>query len=143
VERQTEMTDFTDQDGRITAQLTSPNGSETVNCQYLAGCDGARSRTREILDTGFPGGTYAQVFYVADIEGSGPPVDGELHVDLDEADFLALFPLKGKGRGRLIGTVRGEHAEHPEDIKFEDVRNRAMHSMKVTVDKVNWFSTYR
>jgi 2-polyprenyl-6-methoxyphenol hydroxylase-like FAD-dependent oxidoreductase len=143
VERQTEMSGFTDDGSRITAEIKGPNGAETLKCQYLAGCDGARSRTREIMGTGFPGGTYAQVFYVADVEASGPPVDGELHVDLDDADFLALFPLKGAGRARLIGTVRDERAEHPEDLKFEDISGRAIANLKVKVDKVNWFSTYR
>ena len=28
-------------------------------------------------------------------------MDGDLHVDLDVADFLAVFPLKGEGRARL------------------------------------------
>ena len=44
---------------------------------------------RETIGTGFPGGTYRQLFYVADVEAPGPPLNGELHVDLDEADFLA------------------------------------------------------
>ncbi len=143
VERQTEMTGFVDSGEHITAAIAGACGKETVECRYLAGCDGARSKTREIIAAGFPGGTYQQIFYVADVEASGPPVDGELHVDLDEADFLALFPLKGQGRARLIGTVRDERAEHPESLKFEDVSGRAIHNLKVTVDKVNWFSTYR
>ena len=37
------------------------------------------------------------MFYVADVEAAGPAVDGELHVDLDEADFLASFRLTGEG----------------------------------------------
>ena len=48
-------------------------------------------------EPGFPGGDYARIFYVADVEASGPPIDGELHVDLDEVDFLAVFPLKWQG----------------------------------------------
>ena len=43
---------------------------------YIAGCDGARSLVRETLGMGFPGGTYRQLFYVADIDGTGPPVNG-------------------------------------------------------------------
>ena len=35
-------------------------------------------------------------------------MDGELHVALDDADFLAVFPMAGAGRARLIGTVRVE-----------------------------------
>ena len=148
VERQTEMTGFSDQEGKVTASIKGPNGAETVECHYLAGCDGARSRTREILDVGFPGGTYAQVFYVADVQASGPPVNGELAIDLDQADFLALFPLKGAtpqdhSRARLIGAVKGERAAHPENLKFEDVSDRAITNLKVKVEKVNWFSTYR
>jgi len=94
------------------------------------------------MGTGFPGGTYRQVFYVADVEAAGPAIDGELHVDLDEADFLAVFPLAGKGRARLIGTVSDERADRADTLKFEDVSDRAINHLKVKVDKVNWFSTY-
>jgi hypothetical protein len=65
----------------------------------------------ETMGTGYPGGTYRDLFYVGDVEASGPALDDELHVDLEEADFLAVFPLAGKGRARLIGTVRDERAE--------------------------------
>src|SRR5689334_22416178 len=44
----------------------------------------------------------------------GPPVNGELHVDLDQEDFLAVFPLGGQGRARLIGTVRDERADRAD-----------------------------
>jgi 2-polyprenyl-6-methoxyphenol hydroxylase-like FAD-dependent oxidoreductase len=144
VERNTELVTFT-QDGQgIRAQLRRADGaSESCEAAYLAGCDGARSRVREVLGAGFPGGTYRQVFYVADIEASGPPVDGELHIDLDEADFLAVFPLAARGRVRLIGTVRDERAQHAETLKFEDVSHRAMENLKLRVERVNWFSTYR
>jgi hypothetical protein len=69
-------------------------------------------------------------------------IDGELHVDLDEADFLAGFPLAGKGRARLIGTVRDERADHADTLEFEDVSGRIIESLKVEIKKVNWFSTY-
>jgi 2-polyprenyl-6-methoxyphenol hydroxylase-like FAD-dependent oxidoreductase len=144
VERRTELKDFTDQGDGIRARVLKPDGQEeTIEAAYIAGCDGAHSRVRETLGTGFPGGTYRQVFYVADIDGGGPPLDGELHIDLDEADFLAVFPLAGAGRARLIGTVRDERAEQPENLRFEDVSARAMHNLKLRVARVNWFSAYR
>ena len=144
VERQTELIGFTDGPAGVTAQLRKAGGSpvETCEADYIAGCDGARSTVRGAIGAGFPGGTYRQVFYVADVEAAGPSVDGELHVDLDEADFLAVFPLEGEGRARLIGTVRDERAEHPEDLKFEDVSDRAIANMQVEVRQVNWFSAY-
>ena len=143
VERRTELVSFTDGGERVIARLRGPEGQEeTCEASYIAGCDGARSIVRETIGTGFRGGTYRQLFYVADVEAGGPALDGELHVDLDEADFLAVFPLAGKGRARLIGTVRDERADHANTLKFEDVSDRAITNLKVNVQKVNWFSTY-
>jgi 2-polyprenyl-6-methoxyphenol hydroxylase-like FAD-dependent oxidoreductase len=143
VERRTELVSFTDGGERVIARLRGPEGQEeTCEASYIAGCDGTRSIVRETIGTGFRGGTYRQLFYVADVEAAGPALDGELHVDLDEADFLAVFPLAGKGRARLIGTVRDERADHANTLKFEDVSDRAITNLKVNVQKVNWFSTY-
>jgi len=143
VERRTELVGFTDEGDHVTARLRGPEGREdTCEASYIAGCDGVRSLVRETIGTGFPGGTYRQVFYAADVEAAGPALDGELHVDLDEADFLAVFPLAGDGRARLIGTVRDERADRADTLKFEDVSDRAIDHLKVQVDRVNWFSTY-
>jgi 2-polyprenyl-6-methoxyphenol hydroxylase-like FAD-dependent oxidoreductase len=143
VERKTELTSFVERNDGVVARLRDGDGAERdCEARFLAGCDGARSIVREIVGTGFPGGTYRQVFYVADVVAAGPAVNGELHIDLDEADFLGVFPLAGTGRARLIGTVRGERADRPDSLKFEDISNRAINSLKVTVEKVNWFSTY-
>jgi hypothetical protein len=134
---------FSEGPGGVTARLRGPDGrEEDGEAAYIAGCDGARSTVREILGAGFPGGTYRQVFYVADVDAAGPPIDGELHVDLDEADFLGVFPLAGAGRARLIGTVRDERADRAERLAFDDVSGRAIEHLKLEVRTVNWFSTY-
>jgi len=143
VERGAELTGFAESDDGVTAHIRRADGSrEDCVARYIAGCDGARSTVRDTMATGFPGGTYRQVFYVADVDASGPAVNGELHIDLDEADFLGVFPLAGEGRARLIGTVRDERADNLDSLKFEDVSARAIENMKVEVAKVNWFSTY-
>lgn len=143
VERQTELISYEENGSGIMAKLRGPEGQE-IACEaaYIAGCDGARSTVRKIMGASFPGGTYKQIFYVADVEASGPAMSGELAVDLDEADFLAIFPLAGEGRARLIGTVRDERAEQADSLKFEDVSDRAIEKLKLIVSKVNWFSTY-
>ena len=144
VERRTELLGYTEQDDRVVARLRGPEGhEESCEATYLAGCDGARSLVRETMGTGFPGGTYRQVFYVADVDLKGAVANGELHIDLDEADFLAVFPLAGAGRARLIGTVHDQRADNPETLRFEDVSHRAIENLKMQVEKVNWFSTYR
>jgi 2-polyprenyl-6-methoxyphenol hydroxylase-like FAD-dependent oxidoreductase len=143
VERRCELECFTDDGDRINARLCGPDGHEEIcEARYIAGCDGARSVVRETLGMGYPGGTYRQIFYVADIEAAGPAINGELHVDLDEADFLAVFPLAIDGRTRVIGTVRDERAGHADSLRFEDVSSRAIEHLKFEVKMVNWFSSY-
>ena len=142
VERPVELVDFTEAGDRIIAQLRGPKGDETVEAAYIAGCDGARSQVRKTTGTGFPGGTYNQVFYVADVNAAGPSVNGEVNIDLDEAHILAEFPLAGRGRVRLIGTVRDDRAKQAESLTFADVSGRAIEHLKIQVSQVNWFSTY-
>jgi 2-polyprenyl-6-methoxyphenol hydroxylase-like FAD-dependent oxidoreductase len=143
VERRIELIGFAERDDGVIARLRGADGDEhdCAAC-YIAGCDGARSVVREVIGTGFPGGTYQQLFYVADVDATGPAVNGELHIDLDEADFLGVFPLAGAGRARLIGTVRDERAGRADTLTFEDISDRAINHLRVEVAKVNWFSTY-
>ena len=142
VERGTELVEFEAGASGVTARLSGPSGDTVCQALYLAGCDGARSVVRQRLGLGYGGGTYRQLFYVADVEGSGPAFDGKLNIDLDEADFLAVFPIDGGGRARLVGTVRDDRAAKGEALQFEDVSRRAMENLKVQVERVNWFSTY-
>jgi 2-polyprenyl-6-methoxyphenol hydroxylase-like FAD-dependent oxidoreductase len=130
--------------GGIQAQLKRPDGAqETCEAAYIAGCDGARSTVREALQIGFPGGIYNHLFYVADVDASGATINGELHVALDSTDFLVVFPLKGEGRARLIGTVRQEAEQQHEELSWNDVSRRVLEWISIDVKRVNWFSTYR
>ena len=143
VERRTELVRFDRQGDGVRATLRRADGAEEIcEASYLAGCDGAHSIVREALAIGFPGGTYSDIFYVADVEGSGPATNGEIHVDLGRSDFLAVFPLKGTGRVRLVGTVIERPADEHGNLTFDDVRDRAIGHLKFTIDRVNWFSTY-
>jgi 2-polyprenyl-6-methoxyphenol hydroxylase-like FAD-dependent oxidoreductase len=142
VERSTELVGFEDQGARVAARLRRPDGSEqAVEAVFIAGCDGPHSIVREALKVGFPGGTYSHIFYVADVEASGRAMNGELNGGLDEAEFLAIFPLKGAGRARFIGTVKRE-AEVRHDLTFDDVSPRLISRLDIKVERVNWFSTY-
>jgi 2-polyprenyl-6-methoxyphenol hydroxylase-like FAD-dependent oxidoreductase len=143
VERRTELLSFDDAGGGVQARIARPDGStETCSAAYIVGCDGAHSTVRQGLQIGFPGGTYEHLFYVADVDARGEAMNGELHVVLDTADFLAVFPLKGQGRARLIGTVREEHTRPDGDLSWNDVSRGILESMRIDVDRVNWFSTY-
>jgi len=144
VERSTELLGFEDVTTRVLARLRCPDGVvETCTAPFIAGCDGAHSAVREALGIGFPGGTYAHLFYVADVESSGAAMNGEVHVGLDTTDFLAVFPLKGEGHARLIGTVQEDAAHQQDNLSWTDVSQRVIEWMHIDVARVNWFSTYR
>lgn len=143
VERPVELLDYAEGADGIKARLRDPDGTESVtHARFIAGCDGAHSKVREVMKSGFPGGTYRQVFYVADVDGDGPAFNGDLNVDLEDSDFLAIFPLADKGRIRLIGAIRPDEGKDLDKLTFQDISDRAAKSLGLRVHKVNWFSVY-
>jgi len=143
VERETELLGFEQLDDHVRVRLRGPAGEETCEARYLAGCDGARSPVRHQLGADFEGGTYDQLFYVADVVAGGPPADGQIHISLDDADFLALFSYTKDGLARLIGSIREDRVAPDRELGFDDVSERAIRGLGVEVKQVNWFSTYR
>lgn len=140
-ERRTRLLRLTQHDDAVDAVLRLPDGSEqTCSFAYLAGCDGARSVVRHDLGIKFPGGRYAGQFFVADVEGEGPVFDDEVHIDLEEADFLAVLPMKDPGRSRLVGIIRGHRNSEPT---FDEVREHVSRRLGASDLKAHWFSTYR
>lgn len=141
VERQTEFLSFEEQPDHVLSRLKKADGAEEV-CRsvYLSGCDGARSPIRHQIGASFEGGTYKQIFYVADVKLSGLEPAGEAHIALDSSDFVAVLSYGHSGLSRLIGVVTDGD---PDKITFEDVGHRAIERLGVKVDAVNWFSTYR
>src|SRR3989441_2776920 len=144
VERRVELVGFEDAGDRVRARLRRADGTEEA-CQaaYIAGCDGAHSTVRDRLAIGFPGGTYAQLFYVAGVAARGPAMGAPLHAALGEAEFLLVFPLKGDRRARLIGVVRDDAETRHDALTWNDVSKDVIDRMSITVERVNWFSTYQ
>ena len=144
VERSTELVALEQSAGGVRAELRRADGSQQ-RCEvaYLAGCDGAHSTVREALGIGFGGGTYSHLFYVADVDATGPAVDRDIHASLDESDLLAIFPMTGKNRIRLVGTIPDDAVEDESAFGFADVSRRPIEEMKLDIIRVNWFSTYR
>src|SRR3546814_6281647 len=106
VQRQTELLDFREQDDCVSVTTRNAQGLEQVcEARFLAACDGTGSPIRHQLEAGFAGGTYEQMFYVADIRASGPIINGEAHLALERSDLLALFTYSNDDRGGLIGRT--------------------------------------
>lgn len=116
---------------------------EEIETRYLAGCDGGHSAVRGALGASFDGGTYEHTFYVADVGCEGDALDGDVQGVIDVDGFIAIFPMKGVGRARLIGAVREGARERGAPLTWSDVDAHVLASIDLRVSDVGWFSTYR
>lgn len=142
VEWETELTGFTQTEERVYATLSSPQGTEKTEALYLCGCDGAHSAVRHAIKADFPGGTYEQIFFVADTQLRGPAPEHKLQIGVTAQDFCIILPVRQTGSVRLIGIVPSSH-EEDEEISFEDVAPSVERNTGFDVETVNWFSTYK
>ncbi len=142
VEWGAKLTGFSESDDCVRATIEHSTGRvEKTESAYICGCDGARSCVRETLRLGFPGGTYEQLFYVADVKiASG--FSRDLSINLGEHILTLMFPVRSSGMQRLIGLVPSD-LSHRETLGFEDIRAEVESLLDIKVTDVNWFSTYR
>ena len=138
-----ELRDFEERDGAVHASLRRAEGGEGETCTaaYLCGCDGAHSLVRQRLGHDFPGGTYSQLFYVADV-ALDRPLTGAMTIHLAERSLALMLPVRSSGMWRLIGVVPPE-LDDRDNLAFDDVRPSAEGLLDVKVKALNWFSTYR
>jgi 2-polyprenyl-6-methoxyphenol hydroxylase-like FAD-dependent oxidoreductase len=142
VEWRAKLTGFSEGENSVSATIEHDTGRiETAKSTYICGCDGARSVVRETLQLGFPGGTYEQLFYVADVK-IARGFSRDLYINLGEHILTLMFPVRSSGMQRLIGLVPAELSQC-QNLAFEDIRRHVEPLLDVKVTQVNWFSTYR
>lgn len=94
------LTGFDDDGDGVTARVeTSDGGSYAVRAGYLAGCDGAHSKVRELLGWHLEGKTYPGRLLLADVRPR--PAGG---VDRGDRSFPLFAPRR---RGVLVGLRLG------------------------------------
>jgi len=142
IEWNTKLTGIKQKDGTVLAGLAlSDNRTQEFEVRYVCGCDGAHSEARKSLEVGFGGGTYEQLFFVADVKvASGFQPD--ITVNLDQRVLTLIFPVRSSGMQRLIGLVPPALSNR-EDLSFEDIRGGIESQLELKVTEVNWFSRYR
>jgi 2-polyprenyl-6-methoxyphenol hydroxylase-like FAD-dependent oxidoreductase len=105
VERSVTMESFADKGAGIEAVLSKTDGSkETVQADWLLGCDGAHSTTRHGLGLSFEGTTQDSDWYLADIHVTGLEPQDRLHIFWHSDGILAFFPIT-PGRWRVIADL--------------------------------------
>jgi 2-polyprenyl-6-methoxyphenol hydroxylase-like FAD-dependent oxidoreductase len=142
VERNCELVGIDEANECVLARLKTARGEEAAEFKYLCGCDGAHSTVREMLGVSFAGGTYQQVFFVADAVVRGNIADDEVHFAFTDREMLGVFPLKPRTSWRLIGIVPRNVTKDIHAITYNDVADQVRRNAGLEASKVNWFSTY-
>ena len=123
VERQVEMTGFTQDHAGVSAALRGADGrQETVATQWLVGCDGAHSAVRHGLGLSFLGETLHSDWILADVHLTGMPFPiSEIAAYWHEDGVLATFPI-APGRYRIIADIGRSDGAQPVDPTLEEVQ---------------------
>ena len=125
VRRGHEVIDLQHYDDAVHLEVRGPNGPYRITARYVVGCDGVRSRVRDLAGIEFPGITYPEVHRLATVT-----VPAEITVR-DDGDFDVA------GHGRLpfgytqtpggifaIGSSEpgtlGVYTSEPPDREYDD-----------------------
>jgi 2-polyprenyl-6-methoxyphenol hydroxylase-like FAD-dependent oxidoreductase len=127
IRRGHEVAGVSQDDGAATADVRGPDGPYRVSARYLVGCDGSRSRVRDMAGIAFPGTTYPEVHRIGqatlsdrvtvlgngdiDVPGLGPVRLGFTRTDRGVFAFGRLAP----GRVVMIQTTEDEDSAVDDD----------------------------
>jgi 2-polyprenyl-6-methoxyphenol hydroxylase-like FAD-dependent oxidoreductase len=145
-ERSVTMESFAEKGAGIEAVLRKADGSsETVQADWLLGCDGAHSTARHGLGLAFEGSTQDSDWYLADIHLTGLEPQDFLHIFWHRDGILAFFPIT-PGRWRVIadlGPATG--SSHHADPTLEEIQAMIHHrgNAGINVKDPIWLAAFR
>ncbi|OZB90669.1 FAD-dependent monooxygenase [Paenibacillus sp. XY044] len=141
VEWNTELVSLQEGAEVVHALTTRQGTTQEQSYAYVCGCDGAHSTVRKEMGLEFPGGTYEQMFFVADV-GSIEPVS---HVAMNffEEGFCLVFPICTSGQVRLIGLIPPKILKQGVPADLEPLIPYVETNTGVRISQVNWYSTYK
>ena len=129
----------------VTVFYKDAEGAEnSIEAEYLVGCDGASSLIRHQAALSFKGDTVPKIFYVADVILKSTVINqNQLYMFMIRKGFILFFPMEGVGHYRIIGILPGANAQiHFEFADIEEgIRRQVM--VPLQFEKLQWFSSYR
>ena len=139
VEWNTALTGLRQDEDGVEVTLERDGQTEAARAPYVFGADGAHSAVRHALGIDFPGGSYDQRFFVADVSIEGSNED--MVMSLDAHGLALVLPVRSTGMQRLIGLVPPEFGGRT-DVRFDEIQVRIEALSGVRVRELHWFSLY-
>lgn len=87
-------------DDTVTVEVRGPDGAYSATARYLVGCDGARSRIRDLAGIAFPGTTYPEVHRYVRVTLP----DSLTRLDNDDLEVPGVGRIRA---GEFVRTGRG------------------------------------
>jgi 2-polyprenyl-6-methoxyphenol hydroxylase-like FAD-dependent oxidoreductase len=113
VERGTELIAVRDGVAGARATLRSPTGAHTIDCAFVAGCDGPDSTVRRAAGIGWRGGPYGEEVVLADAELDADLAAGLAHVVVGRQGVVLVVALGERATWRLLATRPAGHDHLP------------------------------
>ncbi|OKH96213.1 FAD-dependent monooxygenase [Streptomyces uncialis] len=118
VYREHEVTGLTQDEDGVTLDVVTPDGTKRLRARYAAGCDGGRSKVRNLAGVDFPGTDPTLELWFADVAGlqlrprfSGERVPGGM---------VMVLPM-GPEMNRVVVHERGGERQGDGPPSFEEV----------------------
>ena len=138
-----EMVSITQEEDKVHVAVRKGDEAIEIEADYVIAADGSKSVVRETMEIPFLGGTYENIFFVADTALTEWDHEA-LTIYLSGQTFLGLFPMQGKNRFRVIGILPKEYQdENPKS--FEEIIPYIQKQVptKLHFSETAWFSMYR
>lgn len=146
IEREMEVTNFTQDEYSITTTVKHSGGSEElIQSNWLLGCDGAHSTVRHTLGLKFDGSTYDEGFATIDCYVDWNHAEDELTGFVSEDGIVFFFPM-GNRRYRIIADGPMHKSDDP--LTLEEMQTIVNHRCGSVIPLSNpnwitWFSINR
>ncbi len=142
IEREMEVTNFTQDDDSITTTVKRGDGSEElIQTNWLLGCDGAHSTVRHTLGLKFDGSTYDEGFATIDCYVDWNHAEDELTGFVSEDGIVFFFPM-GNRRYRIIADGPMHKPDDPLSLEeMQTIVNDRCGSV-IPLSNPNWITWF-
>ncbi len=140
---ETEMMSILCEEDKAIIALKNSEGAFDIEADYVIAADGSSSGVREVLEVSFIGNTNEQNFYVADAAVNWQWGSDAVSVYVSKKTFVALFPMQGKDRFRVVGVLPTSlKNEAPQSFDQIEPIIKEQLEEPVQFSDVTWFSEY-
>ena len=139
-----EVIDLSQDNEQVTLTLKSGDIISHKSASYVVGCDGVKSKVRELAGISFDGTTYECSLAIADVKLHQPPEPG-VYARINDKGMVAIFPF-GEDTHRIISLDRRfmfQPSENPLTVEELTQSCDDILGMKIGIHSPVWLSRYQ